>query len=64
MGRHKTPHNKYTNKARYSELVAIRLDAYQALALEELCTEYGTTKTAIIRLAINKLIREVNLSQE
>ena len=52
-----TKHNKYTNDIKYNNTVVVRIDAFQALQIEELCNRYSTTKTAVVRLAINNLFK-------
>lgn len=54
-----TKHNKYTNDYRYNTTAVIRLDNFQALQIEDLCNRYKTTKSAVIRLAINQLIKSL-----
>lgn len=55
-----TTHNKYTNQAKYNNTTVVRLDNYQAMCLDEFCYKYSTTQSAIIRLALNRLIKELN----
>lgn len=55
-----THHNKYTNEYKYNNTVVVRIDAFQALQIEELCKQYSTTKTAVVRLAINQLIKNLD----
>lgn len=54
-----TKHDKYTNDYRYNNTVVLRLDNFQTLEIEDLCSRYKTTKSAVIRLAINQLIKSL-----
>ena len=59
-----TKHNKYTNAYKYDNTLVVRIDAFQDLHIEELCNKYNTTKAAVVRLAINNLIKTIEENDE
>ena len=59
-----TKHNKYTNDYKYNNTLVVRIDAFQDLQIEELCNKYNTTKAAVVRLAINNLIKTIEENDE